>query len=65
MARARALAAELLFEARGASTIGFAKAETLACFAVGRTSGLVVDLAAESTRVAAVVEGWVEAKVTS
>ena len=56
--------AELLFEVAGASALGFAKDAALSCFAVGRTSGLVLDLAACNTRAAAVVEGFVELKVS-
>ncbi len=42
--------------------VAFARGAALAAFALGRTAALVVDLAGE-TRVAAVVDCWVEAKV--
>lgn len=38
------------------------KDAVLACFACGKTTGLVADIGAETTTVSPVVEGWLEAK---
>jgi hypothetical protein len=47
----------------GAPRVAFAKDAPLQCYALGRTSGLVLDVTARGTRATAVVEGWAEEKV--
>ena len=58
--RARARAAELLFEGLKAPSAFIAKDATLACFACGRSSGLVMDLGASGTVATPVHDGWCE-----
>ena len=57
---ARARAAELLFEGLKAPSAFIAKDATLACFACGRSSGLVMDLGASGTVATPVHDGWCE-----
>lgn len=54
---------ETLIEGQGAASIALVKDAALSCFAVGKTTGLVVDLSHSSCRATAVTEGWTESKV--
>lgn len=54
--------AELMFEKFQSPALFLAKDSVLSCFACGKTSGLVVDIGAETTTVGPVQDGWLEAK---
>ncbi len=54
--------AELMFEKFQSPALFLAKDSVLSCFACGKTTGLVVDIGAETTTVAPVQDGWLEAK---
>ena len=53
---------ELMFEQFQSPALFLAKDSVLSCFACGKTTGLVVDIGAETTTVAPVQDGWLEAK---
>ena len=51
-----------MFEKFNVPAVFLAKDAVLACYACGRTSGLVVDCGASGTCVSPVQDGWVESK---
>jgi actin-like protein 6A len=53
---------ETVFETFGAPAFFLSKDAVLACYACGRTSGLVVDAGAGGTTITPVLDGWVESK---
>lgn len=53
---------ELMFEKFQSPALFMAKDSVLSCFACGKTTGLVVDIGAETSTVAPVQDGWLEAK---
>lgn len=54
--------AELIFEKFRSPALFLSKDAVLACFACGKTTGLVADIGAGGTTVSPVVEGWLESK---
>lgn len=54
--------AELVFEKFRTPALFLSKDAVLACFACGKTTGLVADIGAGTTTVSPVVEGWLETK---
>ncbi len=54
-----------MFEKFGVSAFFLAKDAVLSCYAVGKTSGLVVDCGGGGTVVTPVTDGWVELKALS
>ncbi|CAM9156774.1 unnamed protein product [Phaeothamnion confervicola] len=51
---------ELIFEKYGAPALFVSKDAVLSCFAVGRTTGVVLDIGGGSTTVTPVYDGWAE-----
>mmetsp|Transcript_7308 Transcript_7308/g.12268 ORF Transcript_7308/g.12268 Transcript_7308/m.12268 type:complete len:374 (-) Transcript_7308:47-1168(-) len=59
---ARQKMCELMFETFDVPAIFMSKDAVLSCYAVGRTSGLVIDCGASGTVVSPVHDGWTEVK---
>jgi actin-related protein len=55
---------ELMFEKFQTPALFMSKDSVLTCFACGKTTGLVVDVGAETTSVTPIHEGWLESKGT-
>lgn len=53
---------EIMFEKYGTAAVFIAKDSTLACYASGKTSGLVVDIGASGTVISPVQDGFIESK---
>jgi len=56
--------AEILFESEGFPGLFMARDAVMACYAVGKSTGVVVDISGSRTTVTPVHEGWVEEKAT-
>jgi actin-related protein len=53
---------EVLFETMKVPSLFIAKDAALACYACGRTTGMVIDCGASGTSISPVVDGWVESR---
>ena len=56
----RARTAEVLFEDEDFPALFFARSAVVSCYAVGKSTAVVVDVGGGRTTVTPVVEGWVE-----
>jgi actin-like protein 6A len=56
---------EFMFESYGVAAVFLAKDSVLACYACGKTSGLVIDVGGSGTVLSPVQDGWVDTKAVS
>jgi len=63
-AKSRADITELMFETHGCPMFFLGDPAVLSCFAVGKTTAVVVDVKGSGTTVSAVADGWLDRSST-